>query len=61
MFFSFRYKAVYNYKPQNLDELDLKEGDILQVMEICDDGWFVGKENLISDILIQFWFVYISN
>lgn len=39
----FRYKAVYNYKPQNSDELELREGDIVQVMEKCDDGWFVGK------------------
>ncbi|XP_036382925.1 vinexin isoform X1 [Megalops cyprinoides] len=36
------YKAVYNYKPQNSDELELREGDIVQVMEKCDDGWFVG-------------------
>uniref|UniRef100_A0A4W4ER70 Sorbin and SH3 domain containing 3 n=1 Tax=Electrophorus electricus TaxID=8005 RepID=A0A4W4ER70_ELEEL len=36
------YKAVYNYKPQNRDELELKEGDIVQVLEKCDDGWFVG-------------------
>ncbi|XP_056131538.1 vinexin isoform X2 [Lampris incognitus] len=35
------YKAVYNYKPQNTDELELREGDIVQVMEKCDDGWFV--------------------
>uniref|UniRef100_A0A671R6A2 Sorbin and SH3 domain containing 3 n=1 Tax=Sinocyclocheilus anshuiensis TaxID=1608454 RepID=A0A671R6A2_9TELE len=37
------YKAVYNYKPQNRDELELREGDIVQVLEKCDDGWFVGK------------------
>uniref|UniRef100_A0A9J7ZUL5 Sorbin and SH3 domain containing 3 n=1 Tax=Cyprinus carpio carpio TaxID=630221 RepID=A0A9J7ZUL5_CYPCA len=36
------YKAVYNYKPQNRDELELREGDIVQVIEKCDDGWFVG-------------------
>ncbi|XP_007563859.1 vinexin isoform X6 [Poecilia formosa] len=36
------YKAVYNYKPQNADELELREGDIVQVIEKCDDGWFVG-------------------
>nr|XP_015827787.2 vinexin isoform X4 [Nothobranchius furzeri] len=36
------YKAIYNYKPQNLDELELREGDIVQVLEKCDDGWFVG-------------------
>ncbi|CAK6950216.1 vinexin isoform X4 [Scomber scombrus] len=35
------FKAVYNYKPQNSDELELREGDIVQVMEKCDDGWFV--------------------
>lgn len=40
---SARYKAVYNYKPQNGDELELREGDIVQVMEKCDDGWFVGN------------------
>lgn len=39
-----RYKAVYNYKPQNSDELELREGDIVQVVEKCDDGWFVGME-----------------
>uniref|UniRef100_A0A7N9AK02 Sorbin and SH3 domain containing 3 n=1 Tax=Mastacembelus armatus TaxID=205130 RepID=A0A7N9AK02_9TELE len=37
-----QYKAIYNYKPQNTDELELQEGDIVQVMEKCDDGWFVG-------------------
>ncbi|XP_058869547.1 vinexin-like [Acipenser ruthenus] len=36
------YRAVYNYAPQNSDELELQEGDIVQVMEMCDDGWFVG-------------------
>lgn len=40
----FRYKAVYNYKPQNSDELELREGDVVRVMEKCDDGWFVGKK-----------------
>uniref|UniRef100_A0A671YIL7 Sorbin and SH3 domain containing 2 n=1 Tax=Sparus aurata TaxID=8175 RepID=A0A671YIL7_SPAAU len=36
------YQAVYNYMPRNEDELELKEGDIVDVMEKCDDGWFVG-------------------
>lgn len=39
---SFRYRALYNYKPQNDDELELLENDIVMVMEKCDDGWFVG-------------------
>ncbi|XP_060691378.1 sorbin and SH3 domain-containing protein 2-like [Hemiscyllium ocellatum] len=36
------YQAMYNYNPRNEDELELKEGDIVDVMEKCDDGWFVG-------------------
>uniref|UniRef100_A0AAR2J344 Sorbin and SH3 domain containing 2b n=1 Tax=Pygocentrus nattereri TaxID=42514 RepID=A0AAR2J344_PYGNA len=36
------FQAVYNYMPRNEDELELKEGDIVDVMEKCDDGWFVG-------------------
>ncbi|TKS68451.1 Sorbin and SH3 domain-containing protein 2 [Collichthys lucidus] len=44
-FFSQRYQAVYNYLPRNEDELELKEGDIVDVMEKCDDGWFVGPQS----------------
>ncbi|NWS72388.1 SRBS1 protein, partial [Crotophaga sulcirostris] len=36
------YQALYNYTPQNDDELELRDGDIVDVMEKCDDGWFVG-------------------
>ncbi|KAF4091373.1 hypothetical protein AMELA_G00036200 [Ameiurus melas] len=36
------FQALYNYMPHNEDELELKEGDIVDVMEKCDDGWFVG-------------------
>ncbi|KAM4584003.1 sorbin and SH3 domain-containing protein 2 isoform 2-T3 [Odontesthes bonariensis] len=36
------YQALYNYIPRNEDELELKEGDVVDVMEKCDDGWFVG-------------------
>ena len=36
------FRALYNYKPQNDDEVELHEGDIVYVMERCDDGWFVG-------------------
>lgn len=42
---------MYNYLPRNEDELELKEGDIVDVMEKCDDGWFVGKLFLEVDIL----------
>ncbi|XP_078386713.1 sorbin and SH3 domain-containing protein 1 isoform X35 [Cetorhinus maximus] len=36
------FQALYSYTPQNEDELELREGDIVDVMEKCDDGWFVG-------------------
>ncbi|XP_070608057.1 sorbin and SH3 domain-containing protein 1 isoform X17 [Erythrolamprus reginae] len=38
----FAYRALYSYSPQNDDELELRDGDIIDVMEKCDDGWFVG-------------------
>ncbi|XP_052017948.1 sorbin and SH3 domain-containing protein 2 isoform X3 [Apodemus sylvaticus] len=36
------FQALYNYTPRNEDELELKESDVIDVMEKCDDGWFVG-------------------
>ncbi|XP_048369226.1 vinexin-like isoform X2 [Sphaerodactylus townsendi] len=36
------FKALYQYRPQNKDELELQEGDRVDVMQQCDDGWFVG-------------------
>ncbi|XP_077460594.1 sorbin and SH3 domain-containing protein 2-like isoform X2 [Stigmatopora argus] len=36
------FQAAYNYAPRNEDELELREGDVIDVMEKCDDGWFVG-------------------
>ncbi|XP_041485021.1 uncharacterized protein LOC121431563 isoform X5 [Lytechinus variegatus] len=37
-----RFRAVYSYKPSNDDELEIREGETVVVMEKCDDGWFVG-------------------
>ncbi|XP_067672537.1 sorbin and SH3 domain-containing protein 1-like isoform X5 [Haliotis asinina] len=37
-----RYRALYAYRPQNEDELELNEGDEVYVSEKCDDGWYVG-------------------
>nr|XP_054099119.1 sorbin and SH3 domain-containing protein 1 isoform X22 [Callithrix jacchus] len=39
----FSYQALYSYIPQNDDELELRDGDIVDVMEKCDDGWFVER------------------
>ncbi|XP_061692570.1 sorbin and SH3 domain-containing protein 1 isoform X6 [Syngnathoides biaculeatus] len=36
------FQALYSYAPENEDELELQEGDLISVMEKCDDGWFVG-------------------
>nr|CAB3266477.1 sorbin and SH3 domain-containing protein 1-like [Phallusia mammillata] len=37
-----RYVALYAYEASNDDELDLVAGDVIVVVETCDDGWFVG-------------------
>ncbi|KAL7051995.1 hypothetical protein ACKWTF_004717 [Chironomus riparius] len=39
------YRAVYNYRPVNSDELELREGDLVYVLEQCDDGWYVGTNS----------------
>ncbi|XP_055534264.1 E3 ubiquitin-protein ligase SH3RF1 [Wyeomyia smithii] len=36
------YVALYPYKPQKPDELELKKGSIYYVTERCKDGWFKG-------------------
>ena len=35
--------AMYNYKPQRPDEIELCKGDIYCVTEKCQDGWFKGQ------------------
>ena len=34
--------AMYNYKPQKGDELELLKGEYYSVSEKCQDGWFKG-------------------
>uniref|UniRef100_U5EPL2 RING-type E3 ubiquitin transferase n=1 Tax=Corethrella appendiculata TaxID=1370023 RepID=U5EPL2_9DIPT len=36
------YIALYPYKPQKSDELELKKGSLYYVTERCQDGWFKG-------------------
>ncbi|XP_028291520.1 E3 ubiquitin-protein ligase SH3RF3-like isoform X2 [Gouania willdenowi] len=36
------YLALYAYKPQKTDELELKKGEMYRVTEKCQDGWFKG-------------------
>ncbi|XP_058798948.1 E3 ubiquitin-protein ligase SH3RF3 isoform X2 [Phymastichus coffea] len=39
------YIALYPYKPQKGDELELRKGAIYVVTERCQDGWFKGTSN----------------
>ncbi|XP_011707661.1 PREDICTED: unconventional myosin-Ie-like [Wasmannia auropunctata] len=38
-----KVKALYDYEPQDLDELGLKEGDILEVLREHEGGWWHGR------------------
>ncbi|XP_066593037.1 unconventional myosin-Ie-like [Prorops nasuta] len=38
-----KVRALYDYEPQDLDELGLKEGDILEVLKKHDGGWWHGR------------------
>ncbi|XP_011302675.1 unconventional myosin-If [Fopius arisanus] len=40
-----RVKALYDYNPQDLDELALKEGDIIEVLKEHEGGWWQGRLN----------------
>eukprot|EP01090_Pellita_catalonica_P010441 TRINITY_DN21887_c0_g1_i1.p1 TRINITY_DN21887_c0_g1~~TRINITY_DN21887_c0_g1_i1.p1 ORF type:complete len:156 (+),score=17.22 TRINITY_DN21887_c0_g1_i1:44-469(+) len=40
---SVKVKASYDFEPQHNDELHLKEGDIVEVLEQRDDGWWRGQ------------------
>ncbi|CAH0702993.1 unnamed protein product [Spodoptera exigua] len=42
------YRAMYKYRPQNPDELELNEGDTVYVLEKCDDGWKLRGTHLIA-------------
>uniref|UniRef100_A0A3B3SFU9 RING-type E3 ubiquitin transferase n=1 Tax=Paramormyrops kingsleyae TaxID=1676925 RepID=A0A3B3SFU9_9TELE len=36
------YLAMYAYRPQKADELELRKGEMYRVTEKCQDGWFKG-------------------
>lgn len=43
------YRVLYRYNPQHPDELELIENDIVFVVEKCDDGWYIGRRNPITE------------
>ncbi|KAL6430461.1 hypothetical protein ACFW04_007819 [Cataglyphis niger] len=38
-----KVKALYDYEPQDLDELGLREGDIVEVLKEHEGGWWHGR------------------
>lgn len=39
------YIAIYPYKPQKEDELELRRGSVYTVTERCQDGWYKGTSH----------------
>ncbi|NWR98896.1 PPIP1 protein, partial [Motacilla alba] len=39
------YRVLYDYTAQNVDELDISEGDIVVVITENDDGWWTAERN----------------
>lgn len=53
---------MYNYRPVNSDELELREGDLIYVLEQCDDGWYDSFEDSTQLILIlSAWNLHLLN
>ncbi|KAJ0066592.1 hypothetical protein NL108_015480, partial [Boleophthalmus pectinirostris] len=40
-----RCEAIYAYAPQNQDELELCVGDVIDIMNEIEDGWWMGIKN----------------
>ncbi|XP_028461082.1 CD2-associated protein [Perca flavescens] len=38
-------KALFDYQPQNEDELELKAGDVIDITEEVEEGWWSGDMN----------------
>ncbi|OWY98510.1 hypothetical protein PHMEG_00030711 [Phytophthora megakarya] len=43
--------ALYDYEPEQLDELGFQEGDVLRVLYVQDDGWWSGYNVEIPNVV----------
>jgi len=44
------YRAIYSYTPQGEGELELKDGDLLFVLEkSAEDDWWKAKKKALND------------
>ncbi|XP_034436441.1 CD2-associated protein isoform X3 [Hippoglossus hippoglossus] len=43
-------KALFDYQPQNEDELELKAGEIIDIIEEVEEGWWNGNVNCKSGL-----------
>nr|XP_056721960.1 proline-serine-threonine phosphatase-interacting protein 1 isoform X2 [Euleptes europaea] len=39
------YRVLYDYTAQNEDELDIRAGDVVTVIEVGEDGWWMAEQN----------------
>ena len=55
------YIALYPYKPQKGDELELRKGALYTVSEKCQDGWFKGHHffSFCLEFILQLIFIYL--
>ena len=37
-----KYRVIFDYEAGSNDELSLVPGDFVEVVETCEDGWFIG-------------------
>lgn len=43
------YVVLYDYTPQNEQELPLQEGDLLYILEKSEDDWWKAKKRTLAD------------
>lgn len=40
-----RVRVLYNFTKENDDELSIKKGELLSILEMVDEGWWIGKND----------------